>query len=475
MLSATTIIIKESKFFLELPSRREKMLKKKVSYSVLMAIFATSSLFPLNLSAAEEEYDESHQQTGQTNQRIPLEDVQRFSNAISEIKKYYVKPISDKELFDNAIRGMLSGLDPHSSYLDENEFKELQTATNGEFGGLGIEVTMEDGVVKVITPLVDTPAYKAGIKSGDYIVKLGSKSVQGLELKDAVELMRGKPGSPIDLTIVRKGTEKPLKFTLMREKIMIQSVKSKLLDKQYGYIRLTQFQAQTDKDMEKAVADLKKQAGGELKGLVLDLRNNPGGLLDSAIQISDAFLDNSKKGKPEIVVYTQGRLPGSKFTAVAKPSDILHHAPMVVLINSGSASASEIVAGALKDNKRAIIVGTRSFGKGSVQTVLPLDSKRGIKLTTALYYTPSGTSIQAKGITPDIIVEEIAIPKGISNKGNEIDLSEADLSGHFANQNDTENPLAVKQSLKDKQTLMQEDYQLYAALTILEGLAVAQR
>ena len=234
------------------------MLKKKVSYSVIMAIFATSSLFPLNLVAAEEEYDESHQQSGQTNQRIPLEDVQRFSNAISEIKKYYVKPISDKELFDNAIRGMLSGLDPHSSYLDENEFKELQTATNGEFGGLGIEVTMEDGVVKVITPIVDTPAYKAGIKSGDYIVKLGSKSVQGLELKDAVELMRGKAGSTIDLTIVRKGTDKPLKFTLMREKIMIQSVKSKLLDKQYGYIRLTQFQAQTDKDMEKAVDDIKQ-------------------------------------------------------------------------------------------------------------------------------------------------------------------------------------------------------------------------
>lgn len=442
------------------------MFKKKLSYSALMTIFTTALVGPLNASAEPE--------TTQNNQRIPMEDVQRFSNAISEIKKYYVKPISDKELFDNAIRGMLSGLDPHSSYLDENDFKELQTATNGEFGGLGIEVTTEDGVVKVVTPLVDTPAFKAGIKTGDYIIKLGQQSVQGLELKDAVDLMRGKPGSTIELTILRKGANKPLTFTLMREKIQIKSVKSKLLDNQYGYIRLTQFQAQTDKDMEEAVTQLKQQAGGQLKGLVLDLRNNPGGLLDSAIQISDAFLDMNKKGNPEMIVYTQGRLPGSKFTAMAKPGDILNHAPMVVLINNGSASASEIVAGALKDNKRAIILGTRSFGKGSVQTVLPLDSKRGIKLTTALYFTPSGTSIQAKGITPDIIVEEIAIPKGGNNKDNFTGISEADLSGHFANQDKTQvGP--TKQSAHDGQNLLHEDYQLYTALTILEGLAVAQR
>jgi carboxyl-terminal processing protease len=326
----------------------------------------------------------------------------------------------------------------------------------------------------VITPLVDTPAFKAGIKSGDYIIKLGSKSVQGLELKDAVNLMRGKAGSTIDLTVLRKGASKPLKFTLVREKILIKSVKSNLLNNRYGYIRLTQFQALTDKDMEEAIAELKQQAGGTLKGLILDLRNNPGGLLDSAIQVSDAFLDKDKQGNPKMIVYTEGRLPGSKFTAMANPGDILNKAPMIVLINNGSASASEIVAGALKDNKRAIILGTRSFGKGSVQTVLPLDSKRGIKLTTALYFTPSGTSIQAKGITPDIVVEEISVPKSATKKENFSGFSEADLSGHIPNKNETKST-SQQNTTKDEQNLISEDYQLYAALTILKGLAVAQR
>jgi carboxyl-terminal processing protease len=407
------------------------------------------------------------------NQRIPMADVQRFSNALSLIKKYYVKPTDDKVLFDNAIRGMLSGLDPHSSYLDEHDFAELQTATNGEFGGLGIEVTMEDGVVKVITPLVDTPAFKAGIKAGDYIVKLGSKSVQGIELKDAVNLMRGKQGSAIELTIIRKGVNKPLVFNLTREKIEIKSVKSKLLDKSYAYVRLTQFQALTDKDMESAITKLKKQAGGQLKGLVLDLRNNPGGLLNSAIDISDAFLGKNKQNQQELIVYTQGRLPGSKFSAlVTNPKDIINNAPMVVLINNGSASASEIVAGALKDNKRAIIVGTRSFGKGSVQTVLPLDEKRGIKLTTALYFTPSGTSIQAKGITPDVVVEEISVPKA-DGKDTFKGITEADLSGHLANGNTVQTTDGNNAS-QDEETLLHEDYQLYAALTLLKGLAIAR-
>lgn len=411
-------------------------------------------------------------------QGIPMDAVQRFSNALGLIKKYYVKPVDDQVLFDNAIRGMLSGLDPHSSYLDENEFKELETATNGEFGGLGIEVTMEDGVIKVITPLVDTPAFKAGIKSGDYIIKLGSKSVQGLELKDAVNMMRGKPGSSIVLTIVRKGSPKLLTYTLLREKIEIKSVKSKLLDNQYGYVRLTQFQAMTDKDMKAAIDKLKKDAGGSLKGLVLDLRNNPGGLLTSAIEISDAFLgQGGKDGKKELIVYTQGRLPGAKFTAMStNPHDIITNAPMVVLINNGSASASEIVAGALKDNHRAIILGTRSFGKGSVQTVLPLDDLRGIKLTTALYYTPSGTSIQAKGITPDIVVEEINVPKSDGNKTlKSFNLSESDLSGHLANGNTAVVPANPNIPTADEQNLLHEDYQLYAALTILKGLSVAQK
>jgi carboxyl-terminal processing protease len=437
---------------------------KQRLYSGAMASFLSVILvFPAQLFATEE-----------TNQRIPMEDVQRFSNALSLIKKYYVKPTDDKELFDNAIRGMLSGLDPHSSYLDEEDYKELQTATSGEFGGLGLEVTMEDGVVKVVTPLVDTPAFKAGIKSGDYIIKFGSKSVEGLSLKDAVDLMRGKEGSTIDLTVLRKGESKPLVFSLVREKILIKSVKSNLLDNNYGYIRLTQFQATTPQDMEKAIAQLKQQAGGHLKGLILDLRNNPGGLLDSAIQVSDAFLGTPDKGKQELIVYTQGRLPGSKFTALANHADILNKAPLVVIINNGSASASEIVAGALKDNKRAIIVGTRSFGKGSVQTVLPLDNKRAIKLTTALYYTPSGTSIQAKGITPDIIIEEIKVPKS-NNAMNAANFSEADLSGHLLNKSDNKGQASEAKVEAQNEALLHEDYQLYAALTILKGLAVAQK
>lgn len=426
-------------------------------------------MLPLTVFSAEETNSNNS-----NTKRIPLEDVQRFSNAIGEIKKYYVKPVDDKELFDNAIRGMLTGLDPHSSYLNEEEFKELQTSTSGEFGGLGIEVTMEEGVVKVITPLVDTPAFKAGIKSGDYIIKLGKESVQGLSLKDAVNLMRGKPGTTIELTILRKGVNKPLTFDLIREIIQIKSVKSKMLSEGYGYIRLTQFQALTGKDMIKAIEQLKQQAGGKLKGLVLDLRNNPGGLLDSAIQVSDAFLGNDKAGKQEMIVYTEGRLPGSKFTAMANPGDVLDNAPIVVLINNGSASASEIVAGALKDNKRAIILGTKSFGKGSVQTVLPLDGKTGIKLTTALYYTPSGVSIQAKGIIPDIIVEEVDVPKNAVKKDTLAGFTEADLNGHLINKDSSENTES-KNNQTQSGDLIHEDYQLYAALTVLEGMALANR
>ncbi|PJD90578.1 MAG: peptidase S41 [Legionella sp.] len=412
-------------------------------------------------------------ETDPAEQQIPMEDVQRFSNAISLIKKYYVKETDDKMLFDNAIRGMLSGLDPHSAYLDENDFKELQTATNGEFGGLGIEVTIEDGVIKVITPLVDTPAFKAGVKSGDYIIKIDKQYVQGLELKDAVNMMRGKPGSAIKLTVIRKGLSKPIVFNVVREKIEIKSVKERLLDNKYGYVRLTQFQAMTDKDMLAAIGVLKQKAGGELKGLILDLRNNPGGLLDSAIQISGSFLNKEKNGKKEMIVYTQGRLPGSKFTAMANAKDVLNNAPMIVLINNGSASASEIVAGALKDNNRAIIIGTRSFGKGSVQTVLPLDETRAIKLTTALYYTPSGVSIQAQGITPDIIVEEISIPKNAEKTGF-MDISESELSRHLNNGNLVKKANPDKPTL-DETSLLHEDYQLYAALTILKGLAVQQQ
>lgn len=406
------------------------------------------------------------------NNQVSMQEIQRFSNAINLIKRYYVTQTDDKVLFDNAIRGMLNGLDPHSAYLDEKDFRDLQISTNGEFGGLGIEVTMENGAIKVITALVDTPAFKAGIKPGDYIVKIDDKAVQGLELKDAVNLMRGKPGSTINLTIIRMGAQKPITYKLTRENIEVKSVKSELLDNNFGYVRLTQFQATTDKDMETAILDLKKQANGHLQGLILDLRNNPGGLLDSAIQISGTFLGKGTKEHPEVIVYTKGRLPGSEFTALSESNDILNGAPLVVLINNGSASASEIVAGALKDNKRAIIIGTKSFGKGSVQTVLPLDDVRAIKLTTALYYTPNGTSIQAKGITPDIIVEEVSVNNNAKNKDPlaDLNLTEATLNKHIVTNNNQDNNL---KSVKDDARLLKDDYQMYTALTILKSLAIA--
>lgn len=403
---------------------------------------------------------------------IPMEDVQRFSNAIAQIKQYYVNPVSDKELFDNAIRGMLAGLDPHSNYLNEEEFLDLQTSTSGEFGGLGIEVTMEDGLIKVISPLIGAPAMKAGIQAGDYIAKVDSHAVQGIDLRQAVGLMRGKIGEPVTLTVLRKGEKQPLSFKLVRENIQIKSVDMKLLDNNYGYIRLAQFQALTSQDMLIGIDKLKKESGGQLKGLVLDLRNNPGGLLDSAIQVADAFIDKKPTDKEQLIVYTEGRLPGSRFTAVANPGDVLHNAPMVVLINSGSASASEIVAGALKDHKRAVILGKPSFGKGSVQTVLPLDNKSGIKLTTALYYTPAGISIQAQGIKPDINIDALSMPK-TSEKNPIANFSEADLHGHL--QNGTKISSASKAKIKaDEKALLYDDYQLYAALTILKSLALAK-
>jgi carboxyl-terminal processing protease len=442
------------------------MLQKRFSHVVSMSLLS----YLLILSNPSRAINNAEEE-----QNIPMEDVQRFSNAIAQIKQYYVKPVSDKELFENAIRGMLAGLDPHSGYLDEEEFNELQTSTSGEFGGLGLEVTMEEGVIKVISPLADSPAAKAHIKPGDYIIKIGSRSVQGINLKEAVTLMRGKIGEPITLTVLRKGENKPLQLTLVRENIQIKSVQSKLLDNQYGYIRLAQFQALSAQDMLKNIAEMKQKAGGQLKGLILDLRNNPGGLLDSAIQIADAFIDTKTPNKKqELIVYTEGRLPGSKFTAIASPGDVLNNAPLVVLINGGSASASEIVAGALKDNKRAIILGTRSFGKGTVQTVLPLDNTHGIKLTTALYFTPAGTSIQAQGITPDILVEEISVPKDASQKNEGINFSEADLSGHILNGNKTKRADNQATAI-DEQHLIHEDYQVYAALTILKSLAVAKR
>ena len=334
---------------------------------------------------------------------LPYEDLRTFTEIFGRIKRDYVEPVSDKKLLEDAVRGMLSGLDPHSAYLVAEEYQELKEGTTGQFGGLGIEVTMENGFIKVVSPIDDTPAQKAGIKTGDLIIKLDDKPVKGMSLTDAVKMMRGEPGSKIVLTIVREGLEAPLKLTLTRDIIKVKSVKSRMLEKGYGYVRISSFQSGTGDALKDALAALKKENGGNLKGLVLDLRNNPGGVLNAAVEVSDAFL------KSGLIVYTEGRIENSEMRFNAAPDDLINGAPIVVLINAGSASASEIVAGALQDQKRAVIMGEKSFGKGSVQTILPTSNGAAVKLTTARYYTPSGRSIQAEGIEPDVTLARVKL------------------------------------------------------------------
>lgn len=432
----------------------------------------------------------------------PLDELQQFSEVYSRIKENYVEDVKDKDLMTNAIRGMLSGLDPHSAYLDEEEFKELQVGTSGEFGGLGIEVGMEDGFVKVISPIDDTPAQKAGLQAGDLIIRLDDTPVKGMTLNDAVKLMRGKPGTSINLQIVREGKDKPFKVSIKRAIIQVKSVKQKMLEPGYAYIRITSFQAKTTEALLEAVETLKKENKGKLRGLVLDLRNNPGGVLNAAVGVSDAFLESGK------IVYTEGRVEDAKMEYTAQKGDIVESAPIVVLVNQGSASASEIVAGALKDHKRALVVGQKTFGKGSVQTVLPLDEKTAVKLTTARYFTPSGRSIQAEGIAPDIELKPLKV-KGDEEAEDPFDpLSEADLSKHLSNPNGDngkteaakpeEKPAEPEETIpaepakdtdkdadktdkdkgadadKKKSSLAEEDYQLFEALNILKGMDLVQ-
>lgn len=378
---------------------------------------------------------------------LPLSELRIFAEVFGRIKQDYVEPVEDKKLINEAIKGMLSGLDPHSDYFDPQAFKEFREGTQGEFGGLGIEIGAEDGLVKVVAPIEDTPAQKAGIKSGDLIVKIDDTPVRGLSLNDAVKRMRGKPGTKVTLTIARKTESKPLVFTLTRAVIQTKSVKSRLLEPGFGYVRVAQFQEHTVENFAQALSGLYKDNKAPLKGLVLDLRDDPGGLLNGAVGVSSAFLP-----KDALVVYTEGRvadaqmrlfanskyyLRGNTPDYYAKTPAELKTVPLVVLVNGGSASASEIVAGALQDHKRALIVGTQTFGKGSVQSVLPLSNDGGIKLTTARYFTPSGRSIQAKGITPDIIAEDGSESSGIR-------IREADLEKHLSNPTGEEAAPAAK-------------------------------
>ena len=411
---------------------------------------------------------------------LPVEELRAFTDVFNAIKQGYVEPVEDRTLINHAISGMLSNLDPHSAYLDAEGFRELREGTQGEFGGLGIEVGMEDGFVKVVSPIEDTPAFRAGVLAGDLIVKLDDTPVKGMTLSDAVKLMRGRPNTQITLTIMRQGEAAPLEFTITREIIRVQSVRSRLIEPGFGYLRVAQFQENTAESVVDHLNRLYRD--GPLEGLVLDLRNDPGGLLHGAIGVSAAFLP-----RDTLVVTTDGRAPDARREYRAAPEDYLRgrrndfirrlpegvrEVPMVVLVNAGSASASEIVAGALQDHGRAAVMGTRTFGKGSVQTILPLNNNTAIKLTTARYFTPSGRSIQATGIEPDYVVEE-------TENGSARRVREADLQGHLGNGRE-QNPVETEQrpaSGDDEVTPPMprfemggpDDFQLARAIALLKG------
>ena len=412
---------------------------------------------------------------------LPIDELRSFTEVYGRVKNDYVEAVDDKELIEEAINGMLSGLDPHSAYLNEEAFKEMKVGTQGEFGGLGIEVSMEDGFVKVVAPIEDTPAWNAGLKSGDLIIKLDESNVKGMTLNDAVKLMRGKPGTDIVLTIVRKGEPQPQTITVTRDIIQIQSVKYRMLEEDYAYFRVTQFQEHTGEKLGQAIEKLFAENEGPMKGMILDLRNDPGGLLTASIGVSAAFLQKDK-----LVVYTEGRTNDARMRMYARPEfyargpkgDYLANVPeaaktvpMVVLVNGGSASASEIVAGALQDHRRAVIMGTQTFGKGSVQTILPLGNGTAIKLTTARYFTPSGQSIQAKGITPDIIVEDATIE---TKESSPLMRKEADLKNRLDNPQGGDGSEAQEVETTDASASSEEpaDYQLGQALNLLKGLQI---
>ena len=468
------------------------MHNKLKKISLIVFGIAIGVALTLNLPAIAQ-HEAAQQEAAQP---LPLSELREFTAVFGKIKSDYVEPVADKKLIEDAINGMLSGLDPHSAYMNAEDFKELQDGTEGQFGGLGIEVGMEDGFIKVVSPIEDTPAQKAGIKSGDLIIKLDDTPVKGMTINDAVKRMRGEPNTSINLTIVRKGVNKPFTVTVMRAIIKVKSIKYKLVEPNFGYIRITQFQERTGENLAEAITALTNQNKAPLKGVVLDLRNDPGGLLNSAVGVASAFLKADS-----LVVYTDGRTEDSKMHLTATPDDYLRGAqsdylanlpawvktvPMVVLINGGSASASEIVAGALQDQKRAVIMGTQSFGKGSVQTILPLGDGTGIKLTTARYFTPSGRSIQAKGITPDIIVEEAKVVN--NNDDDMLNIREADLENHLSNPNSPANQLSPKppviiapdKPVKSTKTskpdpdeiVSKDDFQLNQALGLLKGINI---
>jgi carboxyl-terminal processing protease len=417
-----------------------------------------------------------------------------FGATLQGIREFYVDPVSDDTIMENAAHGMLSNLDPHSDYLNQQDFADLKAMTDGEFSGIGVEITADNGALLVISPIDDTPAQKAGIKSGDYIVKINGTAVEGLSLTKAIGMMRGPRGQKITLTVVRKGKDQPMDFVITRDNIKLTDVKTKILDGHYAYVRVSVFEENTGGHLRDAVAKLLKDNPGQIYGVILDLRNNPGGVVLASVDVANVFLSANQVGYNKLVVYTKGRVPDSKFEGYVTGKDMFNGLPMVVLINSGSASAAEIVAGAIQDNHRAVIVGTQSFGKGSVQTVFPLPGgATAIKLTTSRYYTPSGRSIQAEGITPDVKVNEYEIPDTVKAPDENV-IREADLSTHLAGGNDGitigktnavpdskpgSNIKNIQHLLNPDKTqdkpLFYSDYQLYQGLNVLQALHAANK
>jgi len=400
-----------------------------------------------------------HSQTLAEPLPLPLEEVRMFTEALDRIRASYVEEVDDRTLLESAIKGMLAGLDPHSSYFSGNEYEALQETTTGEFGGLGVEVSRENGYIKVVSPIDDTPASRAGIKAGDLIIEINNRPLQEMLPDEAAQMMRGEPGSSVTITIAREGME-PFDLTIVREIITIASVRSRIIEPGYAYLRISQFRANTGSETEAEIQKL-IAANENLKGMVLDLRNNPGGVLQASVGVVDAFIDQGR------IVYTKGRLDDAGMEFNATRNMVAGDIPLVVLINNGSASASEIVAGALQDHGRAIIMGTRSFGKGSVQTILPLGEQSAIKLTTSLYYTPSGRSIQAQGIEPDIMVEEAFITK---RSRNVAEYSESDLPGRLDNGNADASNSEMAQALISADEVLVTDYPLNEAINVLKGI-----
>ncbi len=442
------------------------MLRKHLRHPLIAGI-AISLSFSISGHASEATSPDSTEASSDENaiqiqQELPLQDLRTFTEIFERIRSSYVEEVDDETLFNNAIKGMLNSLDPHSAYLQEEDFSDLQENTSGKFGGLGIEVGMENGLVRVITPIDDTPAERAGIRAGDLIVSLDGEAVMGLSLGDAVERMRGEPGTPITIEVRRKGEQELLSFTIERAEIKVASVRTEMLDSNIGYVRLTQFQENTGNELKSALQKWKETT--ELNGLILDMRNNPGGVLQAAVGVVDTFISEG------LIVYTEGRSPLSDVRYHASSDTLMPDIPIVVLVNGGSASASEIVAGALQDHGRAVIVGTRSFGKGSVQTVLPVSDTAAVKLTTARYFTPDGRSIQAQGIAPDIVVEQSEVTPNEQRY-----YKESDLPGHLENP-DGENTSSTADANDDdtnkSDDLISRDFQLYEAHTLLRGVAI---